>query len=104
MNEQGGFPQQGGLFFSFSFFFPLINPRTALALPPSSNSDPGSQIAGSPLPLANTVSAFSLIARRTQYFLPSSIRVEELYSSRIPPVHWAALLLYLTSTTSNTNS
>ena len=50
-------------------------PRTTLALPPSSNSDPGSH-SGPSFPLPTTVRAFIFIARRIQHFLPSSTRVE----------------------------
>ena len=57
------------------FFYPIYYPRTALlALPPSSNSDPGSH-SGPSYPLLNTVRAFSFIVRMFQH-LPSSTRVE----------------------------
>ena len=57
------------------FCHPIYYPRTILALPPSSNSDPGSY-SGPSFLLPTTVRAFIFIARRTQHFLPSSTRVE----------------------------
>ena len=63
------------LFFSLH---PIYYPGTTLALPPSSNSDLGSYSRPfSPVP--TTVRAFIFIifmARRTQYFYPSTTRVE----------------------------
>ena len=59
----------------FFFLHPVYFPRTTLALPPSSTSDPGSQ-SGPSSPLPTTVRAFVFIARRIQLFLPSSTRVE----------------------------
>ena len=49
--------------------------NTTFALPPSSNSDPGSD-SGPSSPLPTTVRAFILIARRIPCFLPSSTRLE----------------------------
>ena len=56
-------------------FHPIYYPRTTLALPPRSNSDPGS---GSGLfsPLPTTVRTLIFIARIILHFLPSSARVE----------------------------
>ena len=54
------------------FFLPIYYTRTTLALPPSSNSDPGSQ-SGSSSPFPTSARAFIFIARRIQLFLfPSS--------------------------------
>ena len=61
----------------YDLFFCYCYPRTILALPPSSNSDPGSH-SGPSSPLPTTVHAFIFIARRSQHFLPSSTRVEFL--------------------------
>ena len=52
-------------------------PRTTLALPPSSNSDPGSHSGpSSPLPTMHGYVPSFFIARRTRHFLPSATRVE----------------------------
>ena len=60
----------------FFSFHPIYFPRnTLLALPPSSNSDPGSH-SGPSSPLPTTVHASILVARRIEYSLPSSTRVE----------------------------
>ena len=60
----------------FFFLHPTVYyPRTTLALPPSSNSDPGSH-SGPTSSLPTLARAFIFIARRSQYFLPSSTRVE----------------------------
>ena len=83
----GAIITRGTLFFSFFFLFsiPFIilalfspslpvltqirDPRTILALPPSTNSDPGSH-SGPFSPLSITVHAFVLITRRIQHFFP----------------------------------
>ena len=62
-------------FLFFRFFHSIYHPRTTLALPPSSNSDPESHRGPSSL-LPTKVRAFIFIARRIQHFLPSSTRVE----------------------------
>ena len=62
-------------FFLFSSFRPIYYPRITLALPPSSNSDPGSH-SGPSSPLPTTVRAFISIAKIIQRLLPSSTRVE----------------------------
>ena len=49
------------------FFHPLYYPRTTLALPPSSNSDPGSH-SGPSSPLPTTVRAFIFIAGILEHF------------------------------------
>ena len=54
---------------------PIYYPRTTLALPPTSNSDPGSH-SGRSSSLPTSARAFIFIARRIQHFLPSSTRVE----------------------------
>ena len=59
----------------FLFFHAIYYPRTALALRPSSKSDPGSH-SGPSSPLPTTVRAFVFIAKRLQHFLPPSTRVE----------------------------
>ena len=53
----------------------MFHPRTTLALPPRSTSDPGSHNGFSSF-LPTTVRAFIFFARRIQHFLPSSTRVE----------------------------
>ena len=69
-------PLVRNVFFFFSFLHPIYFPRTTLALPPSSSSDPGSH-SGPSSPLPTTVRAFRFfIARTIQYFLPPSTRVE----------------------------
>ena len=64
------------------FLHPIYYPRTNLALPPSSNSDPGSHSRPSSS-LPTSARAFIFIARRSQHFLPSSTRVE-LYLPTLP--------------------
>ena len=51
------------------FPHPIYYPRTTLALPPSSNSDPGSH-SGPSSPIPTTLRAFIFIARRIQHFFP----------------------------------
>ena len=62
-------------FATFFFLHPIYHPRTILALPPSSNSDPGSRI-GPSSSLPTSARAFIFTARRIEHFLPSSTRVE----------------------------
>ena len=63
-------------FSNYFFFIPfIILALLSPSLPPSSNSDPGSQ-SGRSSPLPTTVRAFLFIARNIQHFLPSSTRVE----------------------------
>ena len=62
------------------FLHPSYYPRTTLALPPSSNSDPGSH-SGPSWPLPTTARAFIFIVRRTQHFNPSSIHVETCHTT-----------------------
>ena len=59
----------------YPIFYPIYYPRGTLALPPSSNSDPGSH-SGPSFPLPTTVRAFIFIAKIIQRFLSSSTRVE----------------------------
>ena len=61
---------------TFFFLHPIYYPRTTLALPLSSNSDPWSHRGpSSPLPTP-AVRAFIFIASRIQHLLPSSTWVE----------------------------
>ena len=55
----------------------IYYPRTTLALPPSSNSDPGSH-SGPSSSIPTTVRDFVFVARTLQHFLPPSTRVEML--------------------------
>ena len=57
------------------FLHPIYHPRTILALPPSSNSDPGSH-SGPSSSLPTSARAYIFTARRIEHFLPSSTRVE----------------------------
>ena len=59
----------------FFFLHPIYYPRTTLALPPSSNSDPELH-SGPSSPLPTAARSFIFIARRVERFLPSSTRVE----------------------------
>ena len=69
----------------FFFYHRIYDPRTTIALPPRSNSDPGSHCGpSSPPPLRYVPSFF--FARIIQHFLPSSTRVK-LY----PPTLLGAL-------------
>ena len=54
---------------------PVYYPRITLALPPSSNSGPGSH-SGPSSPLPTTARALIFFARIIHHFLPSSTRVE----------------------------
>ena len=67
---------------SFLFFYPIYYPRTTLAHPPSSNSDPGSH-SGPSSPLPTTVRAFVFMAKNNRAF---SFLVD---SRRIVPTHAA---------------
>ena len=59
----------------FFFSHPMYYPRTTLALPPSSSSDPGSH-SGPSSSLPNTVRGLIFIAIIIQRFLPLLTRVE----------------------------
>ena len=65
----------------FFFHHPIYYPCTALALPPSSNSDPGSH-SGPSSPLPNTVRTFIFVARKSAF---SSL----VHLRRITPTHAA---------------
>ena len=57
--------------FFFFFFHPIYYPRTTLALPPTSDADPGSH-SGPSFPLSTTVRVFFFISREQfSFFFPS---------------------------------
>ena len=64
------------------FLRPIYYPRTTLALPPTSSSNPVSH-SGPSSPVPTTVRAFTFTARRIQHFLPSSTRANCMNSNKV---------------------